>query len=407
MKHEQLKEILPLYIDGGLDKDEAEMIEAHLAECEQCRGNLAKYQNNYDFLSAMDDVEVDEGFLLSVMERIREEKSTTQIQEQIISKNKGENNGKNWLEWLREMFRFRLRVPLGALGVGLAVILLIVIINPFKGVQYEDGRLQNDLPRTYQSEINNQVQLKGRQLQSPEMDNMQFVQEQANDLGGGQTVPETIERKIIQTADLRVEVKDIQSADGEIINLIYEIDGFISNSRRWEVSNQRQYSSYTLRIPADKFTEALSKVESLGKVKDRSSYGQDVTEEYIDVESRLKNLTLQEERYRELLDRATVVEDILKIEQELERVRSSIESLQGRMNYLNDQIDLSTIYVELMEPEPITSSDVGIVNALRQALRSMVDTFYDLIVRLGIIIPYLILIVLAYLIYRIFRKKRK
>ena len=213
-----------------------------------------------------------------------------------------------------------------------------------------------------------------------------------------------LERKIIKSAYLRVEVKDIQAADNQLVTLVDRLNGFISNSRRWEI-NQRQFSSFTLRIPVDDFTQVISQIEALGEVKDRSLHGHDVTEEYIDINSRMQNLTLQEDRYRELLKRAVEVEDILQIERELERVRSTIESFEGRLEYLDDQVGLSTINVEFREPEPINFSNMGISNALRQAVKKMVDTFYQLIIRLGVILPYLFLITLVYIGYRIFKRR--
>jgi hypothetical protein len=223
---------------------------------------------------------------------------------------------------------------------------------------------------------------------------------------GAAPLPADVERKVIKTAILRVEVKDLEGTQKKVMELAKGVKGYVASSNNWVAGNDQKFSSFQLRIPSDQFYAALEKFEGLGEVKQRSLGGQDVTEEYIDIQSRLKNLQLQEERYRDLLQRAGRVEDILSIERELERVRSSIESMQGRINFYNNQTSMSTIDLELAEPEPIASADWGIMNALRQALRAMVNTFFAIVVRLGQFLPYLVLVALAFGVYRLTRRKQ-
>jgi hypothetical protein len=93
----------------------------------------------------------------------------------------------------------------------------------------------------------------------------------------------------------------------------------------------------------------LTQLEALGDVQEKSLTGQDVTDEYVDTDARHRNLIRQEERLLTILDRAETVEDILKVEGQLERVRGEIEALTGRLRYLDNQVELSTINVELRE----------------------------------------------------------
>lgn len=395
MKHADLKELLPLYIDGGLEEDEMEMIKAHLAECAECRNELQIYQNNFDYLSSLDAVQFDSSnFLESLVKKVADEKQASTSSRENNSERRG------WFEMLKDIFRFKLKIPVGTLSIGLAIILLIFIINPFNMTQDDHAVPENFKQRGMQNELYGNQNLNVRKG-GQEMAEMKLSADQ-DSLQGTQ-----IERKIIKSANLQVEVKDIQNADSSLVALVNELNGFISNSRKWETSDQRQFSNFTIRIPVDQFTEVISKIEAFGDVKDRYLYGNDVTEEYIDTDSRLQNLKLQEDRYRELLNQAVKVEDILQIERELERVRSSIESLEGRLQYFDDQVGLSTINVEFMEPEPISFSNMGIVSAFRQAVKKMVDTFYQLIIRVGIILPYLFLIAIVYFGYRVFKRKRK
>ncbi|MCK4259857.1 MAG: DUF4349 domain-containing protein [Halanaerobiales bacterium] len=389
MKHEELKELLPLYVDGGLDIDEIELIEKHIKECEECSIELAEYQKNYDLLSTVEEVEVSDEFLFSVMEKVQGENSVKRVRRQ--SKDSFSNR-------VRNLFKIKLQVPVGAMGAIAAVLLLVILIRiPFEGFggtedYFDEG---SRFFGNYQTEMS-----PSRSEANPKM-----LSGYSADSANASSMNE-IEAKIIQTANLVVEVKDINIANKAIAEIIENFQGYISDSRSWVTSDNQQHSRFQLRISAPQFEQTLLQIEKMGRITSHSTNKEDVTEEYIDVESRLENLKLQEQRYRELLNKAHEVEDILKIERELERVRSTIESLQGRMNYLVNKISLSTIYLDLNEPEPITSSDAGILKAIRQALRVMVNTFYGMIVGLGGLLPYVMLLLIIYGAYRVSKGRR-
>ncbi len=167
----------------------------------------------------------------------------------------------------------------------------------------------------------------------------------------------------------------------------------------------------TIKIPANKFETASKKLEKIGKVTSEKELEEDVTEEYIDYKARLKNLQTQEQRYLQLFDRAEKIDDLLKIEEQISRVRGEIESIQARIEFLEKSADMSTITVHLYEPEAIvspTGEDWGVVSAIRQALRNFVNVINFLIAITGGLLPFLILGLLFLLIVRLiwYRKKR-
>lgn len=442
MKHAEIKELLPLYIDGGLDRDEVEMIEAHLAQCENCRRELEAYQANFDFLANSEEIEVPETFMASLMEKIELERES--IDEEVKAARprlfgqsaEGETVGV-W-DKLKAFFKWRMQIPLGALSVAMAAVLLIALVGPLNtfishslslsespddGVRQElYGGTAPQSPQLKQvaPEENSRIKFSTESTGTPEPAPAPAPTDSgvalAPDMAADKAAPSTsvapaqdatpVQRKIIQTANLQIEVKDLKNSNDKILILVDKFKGFVASSNNWVDPNNQQFSSFTLRIPVNGFYPALSQLEKMGLVKQRTMGGQDVTEEYIDVDSRLKNLKLQEERYREILAKASKVQDVLDVERELERVRAEIESLQNRMNYLNNQVSLATIDVQLSEPQPITSSNVGIFKALRQSLRAMVDSFYSIIVHLGTFLPYLILLVVIFVVYRQFRRKK-
>lgn len=158
-----------------------------------------------------------------------------------------------------------------------------------------------------------------------------------------------IDRKVIKTADLDVEVEDLDEANTRIRELVDGLNGFIASAVVTSHGISRQ-AEITARVPSAHFRQVYDAVRALGKVTLDSIGGQDVTEEYIDLERRIANLQAQEERVREMFDEAKTVEDLLKVEQRLTEVRGQIESLQGRLHFLKEQVSFSTFTITLYEP---------------------------------------------------------
>ncbi len=167
----------------------------------------------------------------------------------------------------------------------------------------------------------------------------------------------------------------------------------------------------SIRVPDGKFEQTLVELRDLAvRVKSESTDSRDVTEEYIDLESRLKNAEATEGQYLALLERATDVEDILRIYDSLSRVRMEIEQIKGRMQYLERTSSMSLVSVRL-EPEvtakPLVRAGWSALEALKSAVRGIV-TFGQW---LGTIAIWLIIFVpiwgtiLGFILWR--RRKRK
>jgi hypothetical protein len=124
--------------------------------------------------------------------------------------------------------------------------------------------------------------------------------------------------------------------------------GFVSYSEIYEVSDGIKTGSVTVRVPADKFDQALTDIKKLAnKVERENVDAQDVTEQYADLEAQLRNLRATENQYLEIMKKAAKVSDILEVQQRLSDVQGQIEQIQGQMQYLNRQVDMSTINVSL------------------------------------------------------------
>lgn len=149
-----------------------------------------------------------------------------------------------------------------------------------------------------------------------------------------------IKRKIITSVNLNLTVKNPDSANLKIVDLAKRYEGYFS----------RMGSDETIiRVKENYLSQVLEELSNLGIVKEKNIYGQDVTDEYLDNEIRLENAQKSRSRYLELLEKAKSVEEILKVEKELERLNETIDLIKGRMNRLVHLSAFSTITITFEE----------------------------------------------------------
>lgn len=213
------------------------------------------------------------------------------------------------------------------------------------------------------------------------------------DVGGASTT--SVDRKTITTVDMTIQVNDAAEGVGAISKMAVSSGGYVSSSSIYDSyydSNEAKEGYITVRVPESEYSSFLEDVGELGEVTSKSVNAQDVTEEYIDVSARLDNLERQESRLQEILNMTETVEDVLAVEKELERVRGEIESLTGRLNYLDDRIEFSTISIRVTEPRPIAHS-WGIRDALSESVNGFISMVNALIVLVGYLLPLVIVLI--------------
>lgn len=213
------------------------------------------------------------------------------------------------------------------------------------------------------------------------------------DYGGASMT--SVDRKTITTIDMTIKVDDAAAGLDEISKLAVSSGGYVSSSYVYDSyydSSSGKEGSITVRVPESEYPSFLEDVAGLGEVTSKNVNAQDVTEEYIDVSARLDNLKRQETRLQEILNMTVTVEEVLTVEKELERVRGEIESLTGRLNYLDDRVEFSTITIRVTEPRPITRS-WGIRDALSESVNGFISMVNALIILVGYALPLVIVLV--------------
>ena len=215
------------------------------------------------------------------------------------------------------------------------------------------------------------------------------------------------ERMVIYNAYISLETYDIDGTFEKIRNLAEKYGGYVAGSSR-STQGMQERAQVNLRIPKDEFQSAIKEIETYGELIDERTSSEDITERYIDLKARLDNLQKQEKRLKEILAIAKNVEEILQVERELTRIRGEIESLQGQINYLERNVEMSSIVVNLIEPPPpFTPPGVDWGLTFETALMGFFGVIRGLIILVVTLLPLVIIGVPIYYLYRRREKKKK
>uniref|UniRef100_A0A7C2WRZ1 DUF4349 domain-containing protein n=1 Tax=Thermorudis sp. TaxID=1969470 RepID=A0A7C2WRZ1_9BACT len=196
----------------------------------------------------------------------------------------------------------------------------------------------------------------------------------------GATLSSSFDRFVIRTADLELQVNDIGQALVAIRQLTIDAEGFVLSSSTYAQGEggKRQTATLTVQVPSERFDQFLNQVRTsplVVEVERERLQSQDVTEEYLDLDARLRNLQATEQRYLALLDRASTIEEILRVEQELSRVRYEIEQVTGRKQYLERHIAYAQATITLV-PVPAQAAKgpaLDLARAIERAWRASLE----------------------------------
>lgn len=219
-----------------------------------------------------------------------------------------------------------------------------------------------------------------------------------------------LQRKIIYTADVELVVEDFDPIPNRVEQLAKQFGGFVANSNVSGSPGYPRDGRWKLRIPVDRYEEFVAAVRELGEVHQVSVDSQDVTEEFYDVEARIRNKKKQEERLLSLLDTAAgELKDVLDIERELARVREEIERVEGRLRVLKDLTSLTTVNLRVREvkgyvPEESATYATRMRRAFQASVSALSATAQAVSIALVALLPWLaVLLALAIILGLVWR----
>ena len=216
---------------------------------------------------------------------------------------------------------------------------------------------------------------------------------------------------IIRSGNASLEVDSLELAIAAVQRIATSLGGWVGNTSLTSGDYQVRSATIELKIPAARYDEALNGLKPVGKIETIASEAQDVGEEFVDVSARASNSRRLEERLVTLLTTRTgKLEDVLAVERELARVREEIERYEGRLRFLRTRVATSTLLVTVHERAPLVSASPGenvLGNAFKDAWRNFVRFIAAFIASLGTLIPILLLLAIAVLLWRRFRPRAR
>ncbi|HQD42100.1 MAG TPA: DUF4349 domain-containing protein [Bacillota bacterium] len=422
----EFREQLSLYIDGMLSQQESLLLEAHIKECKDCREELSMLRE-----------------MVASCQGLEEKEPPEYLYPMIASSLRRSGKGK-WTSSLRSKW---LKPGL----VSVAAVLLVAVV--VKGILPDvTKKMATDMAApaaeapmadTYSAAQNREFSLKmmegagrsgmaGAGIAGAEMDMSEaemasdggtFSVAQAPAAAGDELIAAQHDRKIIKNADISLEVQDFKNQFDAVQRMAEEAGGYVESSRSYvrkhaAAEGEREFmeGEAVIRVPSTEFGGCLDRIAALGKVTNRSTYGSDITLQYMDIETRLKSKQVQQERLIEILSKAERVEDILNIENELSRVRTEIESLGTQLRGWDNLVQYSTIRVFMTEVDPKdTKVSVLKVDNIWDRMKrgfirttnAIMDMIEMIIVGIGYALPVAILAGIAYLVWRKIRVSKK
>lgn len=191
-----------------------------------------------------------------------------------------------------------------------------------------------------------------------------------NDAAAAEDRQASISPKIIYTANLTLESKDYDTARAALDAALNDAGGYLESSSEYSDVGSSRSVNLTFRVPEENYQSFLDAVAQAGNVTYKSQQADDVTTQYMDVETRLANLEAQRTRLQELQAQADNLSDLLQIETSLTDVQSQIESWQSQLDWYSNQVSCCTVYITLNEVETLTPTSTSFGAKLLAALRN-------------------------------------
>lgn len=263
-----------------------------------------------------------------------------------------------------------------------------------------------------------QQEVAQRQLETkPETYDSETKKVSLNEVDKAESTAEAADRKIIRNADITIEVPSTTDAQHRVTSIAESHGGFVvtSEAKQRESNDPAQRTldiKLVVRIPSNQFGNAFDEIRKLaGNTPAEQVTSQDVTEDFIDLEARIKTQKALEVQFLEIMRQAHKIEDALEVQRQIAEVRTEIEKLEGRKRFLENRSSLSTINVNIQTPKPVISvTQTGFGHSLREAVSDSVTLASDMVlffarfvimmVPVGVFVLLPMALVLRYLIRR-------
>lgn len=223
-------------------------------------------------------------------------------------------------------------------------------------------------------------------------------------------IPVVTERKLIKNGSISIEVREIKAEKIKIDSLLKKYQAYF-DTETTNLYDNTTILTLVIRIPAHNFEKFISGIENdENKITNKEISTEDVTEQYIDLETRLQNKRKFMARYQELLKSAKTIKEMLEIQEKIRSLEEEIESVTGRLKYLSNQVSYSTLHLNITQENDFKYSPEKRDSIFEKLKQSIIEGWFIFVDFLFILLynwVFLILIFVGIYLFRKFRKKRK
>lgn len=418
MDCELVRSLMSSYIDRDINELDKNELEEHLEICQECMDEYRLLLSTVQYCNSMEEIELPMNF-----------------HDELHEKLKASNDKK----YSKKHFRINWK---WAAGIAAVFIVVIIGISQLPNLEQKDMAASEEAGYGY-SQAAEPADTGGAYERGDvnfAMDSVQSTDDAVNDGNmnklsiafnedtkakeKSETESQSYDRKIIVSGSISIEVTDFDNRMKSLMDLAQRHGGYIENSNvdnngSYYVEGKRQNiktGNISLRIPSDKFQIVLDEVKSMGEVKNENTNSVDISDAYYDTATRIENLKVQENRLRELLALAKNVDEILKIENELNRVRSEIDLMSTDIKRWDKQVSMSSLYINLREVKDsqLIGVDVtttwgkaykGFIKAINNVIRGIEALFVFIVTALPYIAILAIILSIFYYVVRRIRSK--
>jgi len=381
MNCRKIKDLLSAYIDGQLNGAERRRVEQHLASCDDCSEELAMLRAAVAMVADLPEQELPDGFRAGLRARLAtaQAASTARAAEERAPVSYG------WFDRTRRAMRRP--VWRGAMATAASLLLVFVLVGQL--LPGWDGNIWR------LTEVGGSIGLSGR---APSPAPPPGPNESPG--GKGPLAPPGIATdadpdrsatappapgglvsgdgsQVIRQASLNIKVEDFVIAERKVLPIVDAAGGYIESSSV-SLDAKVKHGWWRIRVPQSKLSDTITKLEELGELTYKEMSSEDVSGVVIDLEARISNLRRQELRLGELLSEARTLDEILRVENELNRIRYQIEAAEGQLKWYRERVAMATIYLQLSEPtaevEPVGTG----IDLLDRLIKAFVNSWHGI-----------------------------
>lgn len=404
-----VRDNISLYIDDELNEEEKKLMEEHLKKCAECSKELEEYKKIIQMLNELPDEEPPVGYCKRLHEKLLNTKLQDNKEEEIRHivdmPKKTRSNRFKWIKY-------------GGMAASLALILLVYGLNNNTIMNKSSNEMSYDRVESPMEAPSAPMPAAEESGRGTEYGVAGVEEDKLEDLNGAADgnfrefslmAADQKEMKIIKTGNLYVQTKDYDKFLDETTLKIESLGGFIENNSTevYQVYNDEKllHGSLKIRVPQDAFYETITFLEQTTDIRRKTVGESDVTKEYYEKDNKVKNLEIQEQHLRDLFEKATTVDEMLQIENELRRIRTEIDALNISLADINDRASMSTIVLEVEEVKEVNFSlqsekgvweraKEGFIGTINGIVRGIGNFIVNLVALSPIVVPAIIILVI-------------